>query len=66
MNRWCDVVVAENIIYIMDAESAKVYYFNVSDENWSQLPNCLIHHSSIAMINGLLTTVGGVFPLRIF
>ena len=50
----------------MDAESAKIYSFNVTDETWSQLPDCLQHHSSVTMIDGLLTTVGGIFLLHTF
>ena len=56
-NRWYDAVVCGNIMYIKDQGTLKTYSFDVTNDNWSQLPDCLYLNSSITVINGLLTTV---------
>ena len=37
----------------------KIYSYDVTSDNWSQLPDCIHYYGSIAVINGWLTTVGG-------
>ena len=57
--RWCDAVVDGNMVYIRNAASVEVYSCNVSTELWYQLPHCVEMNSSMALVNGLLTTIGG-------
>ena len=63
-NRWYDAVVCGNIMYIKDQGTLKTYSFDATNENWSQLPDCLYLNSSITVINGWLTTVGGLRGFR--
>ena len=59
MDRWCDAVVDGNTVYIMDAGSKKIYSYNINSDSWSQLPDCVYKYCSLAIIDGLLTTIGG-------
>ena len=57
MNRDCDTVVDGNTVYI--TKSNAIYSYDVISDSWSRLPDCVHDYSSIAVINGCLTTVGG-------
>ena len=46
-------------MYIMDAGSKKIYSYNVTSDSWSQLPDCVYKYCLLAIIDGLLTTIGG-------
>ena len=60
--RWYDAVVDGNIVYIRKEELVEIYSYDISSESWSQLPNCVHGHSSMAVINGWLTAIGGWCP----
>ena len=63
-SRWYDAVVDGNTVYIKDQPGTqKIYSFNVTGDSWSQLPDCVYRgiNSSVTVINGWLTNVGGRF-----
>ena len=59
MHRWFDAVVNGNTVYIKKGYTVQTYSFDVISESWSQLPDCIHENSSITIINGWLTTIGG-------
>ena len=64
MRRWYDAVVDDNTVYIKDCGTLRTYSYDVTSDSWSQLPNCVCLNSSMTIINGWLTTVGGYkFPI---
>ena len=60
MYRESDAVVCGNMMYLIPADN-KVYAYDASpaSKGWSQLPNCPHEWCSLAIINNLLTTIGG-------
>ena len=54
-------VVDGNSVYINPGDSNKVYSCQISsrDQEWSTLPSSHYHTFSLAVINGLLTSIGG-------
>ena len=42
------------------SDKKTMYSYNINSELWSQLPDCPNYRSAIAVINSLLTTIGGV------
>ena len=61
MSRWCDAVVDGNTVYVMKDDTVNIYSYDVLSDSWSQLPDCVLRDSSIVVINGCLTTIGGDF-----
>ena len=59
MSRWCDAVVNGNTVYVTNGGTVEIYSYDVTSDSWSQLRDCVHVGSSIAIINGWLTTVGG-------
>ena len=59
MARGCDAVVDGNTVYVQDGHTVKIYSYNVTTNSWVKLPNCVHESSSITVINGWLTSVGG-------
>ena len=57
MYRESDAVVCGNIMYLIPADN-EVYAYDAT-KVWSQLPNCPHEWCSLAVINNLLTTIGG-------
>ena len=51
-------VVDGDVAYFMNAHG-QTYSFNSSTRRWSQLPECPCRYSSLAVIRGLLTAIGG-------
>ena len=51
-------VVDGDVAYFMD-RNGQTYSFNSSTRRWSQLPKCPYWYSSLAVIRGLLTAIGG-------
>jgi len=52
-------VVDGNMAYFHHYESNVVYSYNSEKQTWSSLPQCPYNYFSLAVVNGLLTTVGG-------
>jgi hypothetical protein len=59
VHRWCDAVVDGNTVYVIAGGSVKTYSYDITSDNWSQLPDCVHVNGSITVINSLLTAVGG-------
>ena len=57
--RWSDAVVDSNMVYIRGGDTQVIYAYDTLECTWSELPFCMNDNYSIAVINGLLTTVGG-------
>ena len=54
------VAVGGDTAYFRAGRSALVYAFNLAMEEWFTLPECPNDRFTIAMINGLLTAIGGM------
>ena len=54
------VTVGGDTAYFRAGRSALVYAFNSATEEWFTLPECPYDRFTIAMINGLLTAIGGM------
>ena len=48
------------IIIMRDHGAVKIYSYNATTDSWSQLPDRVTGRGSITVINGQLTTVGGI------
>jgi serine/threonine protein kinase len=65
--RNCDSVVdGSNTVYVTTKRSKNIYSYHVINDSWSQLPDCVHEYSSLTVINGWLTTVGGTFIRTFF
>ena len=53
-------VVDGDVAYFMNSNGAMCSY-NSSDNQWSQLPKCPHEYSSLAVIRGCITAIGGIF-----
>ena len=53
------VATDNNVLYINDGHTILVYDASRSTNNWSQLPDCPFSDCSLAVVNDLLTTIGG-------
>ena len=51
-------VVEENVAYFISWNGQACSY-NLSTQRWSELPRCPYSYSSLAVIRGLLTAIGG-------
>ena len=51
-------VVDGDVAYFMNV-NGEVCSYNVSSKKWSKLPKCPYYYSSLAVINGQLTAIGG-------
>ena len=60
MSRWYDGVVDGNTVYIRHG-GLEIFSYNITHKIWSQLPDCIHEDSSISVIKGWLTAVGGSF-----
>ena len=59
MDRWCDAAADGNTVYVLKSNTVNIYSYDVIIDCWSQIPNCICKGSSVTVINGCLTTVGG-------
>ena len=54
--------VDESVAYFRPAESNSVFAYNFTNKKWSQLPKCPNRSFSLAVVNSLLTAIGGKTP----
>ena len=59
MSRSTDAVVDGSVAYFRPSMTKEVYAYNSTTDTWSQLPDCRTVRTTLAIVNGLLTTVGG-------
>jgi len=48
-----------NTVYITPGYSHHMWAYDLKEDKWTRLPDCPQHNAGLAMINGLLTAVGG-------
>ena len=61
MLRFCDAVVGDGEVYFNIGGKKTMYSYNIKSDLWSQLPDCPWSYCSIAVIDNLLTAIGGYF-----
>lgn len=62
MLRDVDAAVDGYTVYIKPANSQNVFAYYSTNDTWSQFPDCPTWASSIAVVNNLLTAIGGSLP----
>ena len=60
MYRCCNAAVSGSEMYFSVGGKHIMYSYNVNGELWSKLPDCPNLYSSFAVVNNLLTAIGGV------
>ena len=58
------VAVSGDMVYLCDGWSWKILMFNSRRGQWTVLPECNKQFFSIAVVNGLMTAIGGAVSLR--
>ena len=62
--RYCDAVIDRDRAQVYYRSDRNIWAYNINRKGWSQLsPGCQYTSSSLTILNGLLTTVGGTGPL---
>ena len=59
MSRHTDAVVNGSVAYFRPTATKQVHAYNSTTDTWSQLPDCRTERTTLAIVNSLLTTVGG-------
>ena len=59
MFRWSNAVVIDNKVYFKSDNSNSMHAYNTTLNSWSQIQNCPYGGASLAVVNDLLTTIGG-------
>ena len=62
--RWSNAVTHDSMVYVKSASLTVVYRYNA--DGWFRLPNCPYGLCSMAVVNNLLTTIGGCHDNSIF
>ena len=62
----CDAIVDGNTVYVRAGRMTEIYSYDATTDHWCQLPDCVKKRCSITVINGWLTTVGGVKSNELF
>ena len=58
---WGEVSVVDgSVAYFLPRESKSVFAYNSTNNKWSELPECPNTNGSLAMVNSLLTAIGGM------
>ena len=60
MRRSTDAVVNGSVAYFRPSGTEQVHAYNSTTDTWSRLPDCRTKYTTLAIVNGLLTTVGGI------
>ena len=60
MTRDTDAVVGNGAAYFRPAGTKHIYVYDTVTEAWSRFPNCDMGDTTIAIVDSLLTTIGGV------
>ena len=60
MYRGSNAIVDGDMVYLRAAPTRNIYAYKSTDDTWDQLPECQTGvHCSLAVVNNLLTTIGG-------
>ena len=57
-NRWCDAIVDGNRVYFLDGNNC-LWTYDISDKVWSQLSHAPYSCSTLTILKGLPTIIGG-------
>ena len=66
MVRSTDAVVDGSVAYFRPSVTQQVHAYNSTTDTWSRLPDCRTKYTTLAIVNGLLTTVGGNNSNKLF
>ena len=67
MSRSTDAAVVDgSVAYFRREGTEQVHAYNSTTDTWSRLPDCHTGHTTLAIVNGLLTTVGGDNSNKLF
>ena len=61
MCRWSDAISTGDKVYFRLLNTHKVFVYAIACKEWTRLPDCVYHSCPLAIINGLLTTIGGYY-----
>ena len=64
--KYTDAVVHGSVAYFNPAMTRHIYPYNSTTDTWSRLPDCRTTYTTLAIVNGLLTTVGGNNSNKLF
>ena len=59
MDRGPNAIVDGDMVYLRVAGCRNIYAYKSTDETWDKLPECETQYCSLAVVNNLLTTIGG-------
>ena len=59
MTAHCSAVVHGNIVYFQPANTSSLFAYNADRNSWERLPDCKKRNCSLAIVKGLVTSVGG-------
>ena len=60
IRRWFDAIVSGNRVYFLSRDR-QLWTYDISNKDWSAIPDCPYTCSSLVILNDLPTTIGG-FP----
>ena len=63
IDRPCDAVIIGTAAYFRGGGTKKIYSYDFSSDKWSQLLDTPFDSCTLAVVNNLLTTIGGSSPL---
>ena len=63
MSRSCNAAVSGSEIYFNVGGKRTMYSYNINSELWFKLPDCPNEYSSFAVVNNLLTAIGGALSV---
>ena len=55
----CNTVRCGDIVYFQPTDTNSLYAYNTTTDVWEHLPDCKKSNSSMAVVNDLVTTIGG-------
>ena len=59
MDRGPNAIVDGDMVYLIAGGTRNIYAYKSTDETWDKLPECETGVCSLAVVNNLLTTIGG-------
>ena len=60
----CNAVVCGKVVYFQPTDTKSVYAYNSETDKWNQLPDVKNSNCSMAIVNGIVTAIGGSKLIR--
>ena len=60
----CNAVVCGKVVYFQPTDTNSLYAYNTETDEWNQLPDVKKSNCSMAIVNGIVTAVGGSKLMR--